>query len=484
MNSKASEGAKRDSLKGFEEPLFDFERDFLPTAEQINGPVSSFIYQNKEKILKDATSTGIIASNFQDCGPFTDREQKAIRQELVALRGISNIFADTFSSSLEELNPEHLAFRFYGDRAIHEAVLVEASRRAYLEQGGRNENFNRSMIQKSQEAIYPSIDRELALDSLGLFHSRIMRILESDLPITGFAQGVLERHTFFNEAVNREPISLKPEVMDEIKSLLDARYKDLFRDLREEFKEISNDNLVEVTKRIFEILGHIDKGWKVIDARDTRTGFSVIPQDMVFEVGNRSKKINWDGFESLMIHEDSHIERGNNARDAGHKSLALGWLGYESSEEGLAMLKEKCWTGEASKNTSITRDHYRYILAAYATGALDGNKHGIQDTFVFAVNLNTISRAAKIKKTNHIKLNTIEKAARAQMGEHIYRLFRGMPDGIALLKDVIYLDGYTKEVISFNKTDNVAGRLNKIMRGKHNDADKLQVATLDSIYGR
>jgi hypothetical protein len=484
MSFRSFEGVRKEELKNFPQPLFDFERDFIGASEQMVGPIGSFTFKNKEKVLEHAEETGKVGSNFQDCGPFSDTQQRAIRREVAALRGVSDIFGDIFSAPLEDLKGEKLSFRLYGERAMNEAVLVEASRQVYLEKGGRNEDFNKRMIQESQEALYPRIDRELALESLGLLAGRAERILESGKPISGFVNGVLDRYPFVSEAHGREPEVLKPEVMKQVYGMLKQQYGQLFEILRSEFSEVGNDNIVEVTERWFEIIGFKDKGWTVRDARDSRKGFVIVPQDLAIDVGKRSKKAKWQAIEGLIIHESSHIAASMNAFEVGQKGLALGWIGYEPTNEGLAMLKEKSWSGEASNNDVITRDHYRYILAAFATGVLDGRKHGIQDCYDFGVNLSTLSRiSTQIKKDKSTDLDETEHAARSQVGEHIYRLFRGMPDGIAMIKDIVYLDGYTKEVKAFNDTDDVEGRMARSMRGKFNDFDSVQVATVDELYG-
>jgi hypothetical protein len=485
MLSETYEGATKHNLTDFEEPLFDFDRDFVPVGESLDGPVSSFSFQNKETILDHAKSTGVIKSNFQDCGPFSNAQQKAIRQELITLRGISDVFGNIFSTPLNELDADQLSSRLYGERVTHEAVLVEASRKAYLEQGGGNEEFYKRMIQESQEALYPALDREIALDGLGLFHDRAIRILESGLPASGFVDGLMQRYEFLTEAHGRHLPALQPEAMHRIRSMLNEQYGPVFEQLKSEFGEINNDMILEVTQRFFDLSGLSERGWQVSDERQNRTGFVVIAQDRTFGVGKRSKEITWKNYESLIIHEDSHMRRAINAFEIGEKSLALGWLGYEASDEGLAMLKEKSWLGTASKNNVISRDHYRYILAAYATGVLDGRHHGIQDTYDFAVNISTLSLlSTKIKKGEKADINKVEIAARAQMGEHVYRLFRGMPAGVAMVKDVVYLDGYIKEVKAFNAAKDVEGKLNKSMRGKFNDFDDLQTAAMDKLYGQ
>jgi hypothetical protein len=402
MNSRSSEGVRKQELEGFPEPLFDFERDFIGVSETMDGPISSFTFRRKEAALERAVETGRVETDFQDCGPFSDSQQKAIRREVSALRGI-----------------------------------------------------------------------------------RATRVLESGYKTSGFVNGVLDRYPFIQEAHGREPEVLNHEVMEQIKAMLEQQFGRLFETLRSEFSTVDNDNIVEVVERWFDVLGFKEQGWTVRDARDSRTGFVIVPQDAAIDVGRRTKNAKWPAFGGLIIHESSHIQATINAVKAGQKSLALGWLGYEATNEGLAMLKEKSWTGDASNNNVITRDHYRYILAAYATGALDRKKHGTQDCYDFAVNLSTLSRiSTKIKKSQEVNLEEVEKLARKQMGEHIYRLFRGMPKGIAMIKDIVYLDGYTKEAKAFNATNDVEGLMEQKMRGKFNDSDQIQIAAVEELYGQ
>lgn len=476
------------SIEGFPEPVFDFERDLTPTAERVDGPVGSFKAANKKILRVQALETGIIAGNFQDCSPFSDSQQKAIRQEVVVIKGISEIFSDTLSDTPGMLSPESQAMRFYAGRVVNEAVVVEAARRAFLSEQGQvsdSVEFCKQNIKRSAEVLYPPISRELALDCLGLFHERIQGLKEEPAA-QQLTEDFLRQYAFMDEAANRRPVALNEQVQAELQEYLKERFAQPFEQLQEEFEEISNDNLVDVTQRLLDLLGFTARGWKAVDAREDRVGFFVNPITKEIEVGERTKKITWGAFEQLMVHEVGvHASRSENALDAGQKALARGWLGYESPEEGLTTLFEKVWSGKASRSDVIDRDHYRYVIASFAAGALDGQLHDIQDTFDFSIKLNMISRlSSQAKKDEPIDLHEAEQKARAQMFEHVFRTFRGMPEGCVMTKDVVYFDGFCRMVKHFNNTSSATKDAAKFLRGKYNPFDPLHAKTVEALYGQ
>ncbi|HET9850125.1 MAG TPA: hypothetical protein VFP35_00630 [Candidatus Saccharimonadales bacterium] len=457
-------------------------------ASQEMGPVSSFKPENKAETKKIALETGHIYGDFQYCGPFSDSQAKTIRQELVTTRNLINIFGDKLvTPDIESLPPQDLALRLFADRVVNEAVLVEGARRAALAvrgEGSDDIDFCKQEMNYAMEQIYPAPQRELALSALGLFHTRLENLMNDDKS-RGLAEETLAKYPFLAEAGGRQPEVLKPQVQAEVKAYLDSRFAEPFAQVRQEIGEINNDNMTQAVKSLMRLLGFLDQGWAVQFVGDARVGFYVDPTGKKVEVGNRTKEITWPAFEKLMIHEVGvHVTRAANAYSSGHNLAAAGWVQYENAEEGLAIICEKAWDGKAAEAGVIDRDHYRYIIGAFASGALDGNYHGPDDSFNLATRLSTISGlSTKLKQNKEINLAEAESKARSAVFEHVFRFYRGMPDGLVMIKDIIYLDGANQLVKFLNQTDRpIAEVLDEFGRGKYNPFIPLQAKAMDGLY--
>jgi hypothetical protein len=471
---------------------FNQEEEFfsLGLASQEKGPVSSFKPVNKAETKATALETGHIEGNFQYCGPFADSQQKTIRQELTRVKGIINIFGDTLTTDdIEGLKPTEQALRLYADRVMHEAVLVEGARRAALAERGEGSDdieFCKRMMAESMGELYPTAERELALDALGLFHSRLERLMNDDRT-SGFVHETLAKYPFLSEAAGREPPALTKEKQEEVQRYLKDRFDPVFTQVREEIGDIDNGNMTQAAKRVMELFGYIDEGWSIDYVGDERVGFYVDPANKKVEVGDRTKPITWAAFEKLMVHEVGvHVTRAATAYAHGHNLAAAGWTDYETAEEGLAILEEKSWTGKASEAGTIDRDHYRYIIGSYASGALDGQYHNADDSYEMAIRMSMISNmSTQLKKGENVDLAEAETKARSAVFEHTFRFYRGMPDGLVMIKDIIYFQGYVKMVKFLNESDRpVKEVLDEFNRGKYNPFIPLQVKAIDGLYDK
>jgi hypothetical protein len=523
---------ERNNWQGLKEvgPVFSYERDLYPVIDlaeenQAVGPVDNFTAVNKMEIREQATETGrleaIIATfaeytppdetlklsdaaheackraaiengmmigPFQHCAPFDNLDHRKLRQEILRVKGISTIFNEVLTDDTVNLEPENQAIRLYVDTVLNQAVLVEAARRDYLAitgQGKDDPEFCRRMIRESLDFLYPKPTNELASKCLSLFSPQIEKLESGDVEIQEYGRDLLKRYPFLAKSEAVMPEVLSETRQDEIKEYLATQYQPAFNQLRTEFTEINNEMLAQVAQRLFELLGYSDLGWKCEDVGDKRAGFKTDPANRILECGKRRKEITWPAFERLMIHEVGvHATRAVNPARAGIKTLENGLAGYEDAEEGLAILFEKVWAGTAAKQGAIDRDHYRYLIGCYAAGQLDGAYHGPQETFDFAVALsvsNRFARAADYEDGKVIK--DVEKEARSAMFEHVFRLYRGMPDGCIMLKDLSYFAGTDPTTKLFNSSDDATSDIiNRYMRGKYNFLDPLQDEITNKLY--
>jgi hypothetical protein len=418
-----------------------------PLLREVDGPIDSFKVEEafKDSAKSRAIQTGSLEGiSFQACPLLSNLDQKRIRQE--SLRGWR--IWQNLHESRDEFTPEELAFADSAERVLWQATLVEASRRAYLaEQGVSNDNldFCRSMVAQSIEELYPQPNMDITAQCINLFRPKFGVLEQSGRDdIKNIASDFLISYPFVQEIAEVEVEKFDPAKEAALKELLLEKYQPLFEQLRSEYPEINNQILPEVTTRFLELAGLAKTGWK-IEPTQERNGFYTRPQDKVVECGKRSKEITWPAFERLVVHEIGvHALRSERGYEVGNDLLAIGIGDYSDAEEGIAILFEKIWAGTATKDI-VDRDDYRYLVASYASGVMDGKFHGPNETFKFITELNIISLCANsAKKGEDIDLDEIIEKARKTMFEHVYRAFRGMPDGIVLTKDTVYKTGKIK----------------------------------------
>lgn len=437
--------------------------ELQPLLKEVSGPVDSFRMQEQIKAdaKKQAVETGNLERvSFQACPSLDNIDQKKIRQESVRAWGIWQ----NFNSDIDVLTPQQRGLHAYASRIIWQATLVEASRRTRLiEQGESRDDlqFYRGMIAHSIDELYPKPDMIITAECLNLFIPKIESLIKSDdEKLKALAADFLSEYGFISEIPSHYPEMLDSQKAEALQEILKNKYVATFEKLKQEFSEINNQILSQVTSRFLELVGLAEVkedgslvGWGVKETTE-RNGFFTRPEDRVIECGKRTKEITWPVFERLIVHEVGvHATRAENGYRAGSELLALGIGDYEDAEEGVAILFEKIWAGTATKADLVDRDDYRYLVAAYAAGAIDGRPHDKNATFQFITKLNLLSLVANAHKKGialDVEQTTIE--AREAMFEHVYRAFRGMPEGIVMTKDMLYKEGKVKLVHYINES--------------------------------
>ena len=433
------------------------DTEVKPLLREVDGPIDSFKVEEefKEAVLSQAVEKGNLEGvSFQACPPLGNLEQKKVRQEsLRAWRIWQNL-----NPSNRPYTPEEIALIGYASNVIWQATLVEASRRTFLAQKGQSSDdpvFCEAMVKRSIEELYPHPELEIAAESLSLFIPKVEVLAQStDGRLQFLAEELLNKYPFIKEIPQRAPEVLDPRKEAALKEILKSKYQAAFNQLKEEFTEINNQILPQVCTRFLELAGLADTGWVIEESKD-RNGFYTRSKDRVIECGKRSKEITWPAFEKIFgVHEVGvHATRAERGYQAGSEPLALGLGNHQDAEEGVAILFEKTWGGTTSK-PMIDRGDYRYLTGAYASGVIDGRPHDKDETFQFITRLNQLSLlAAKCQKGEAADIEEVTRSTRLSMFEHVYRAFRGMPEGIVLTKDLLYKKGKVKLIRYINESN-------------------------------
>jgi len=458
--------------------------ELLPLVENLEGPVDTFTLEKaiKQDALAHAVATGELVGDFAACPPFDNLDQKKLRQE--AKRG-AEILRILQERDGQPLTTEDVLVGRVAEFRVQQAVVVEASKRSAIAHAAgdtKTADFCDELLRGGLDYLYNAPTPELAGATAHAFRPSLDVVLEStDALVQQTAQAFVERYPFMLEASGELP-RLSPEIHDAILKHLQETFGQAFSKLREEFGEISNDKIVAVTKRLLEKVGlaHIDEqgvrtGW---DAKsvDDRAGFLADSRDEVVKCGTRSSEITWEGYEKLAVHEvGDHAWRTRNSRKLGSALLEQDLPGAVDFEESLGMLFEEVWSGETE---GIGRGDYRYLIASYATGALDGVGHDKNETYQFITGLKLMHlMATRVRQAKPVDLDALVTSARRLMFEHTYRGFRGMPEGVVMIKDTGY-EASKVNIINYANShrDDPEAVVSQLLIAKINTLDPEQLA--------
>jgi hypothetical protein len=475
-------------------------QELQPVLQEVDGhgPVDAFSLEGerkrayKQQAVDTASLEGVL---FTDCPAFDNLEYKAARQDAKTMAEISNILREARAEAAEDLTVEDEIVAQYIDYEVWMAVLVEGSRRATFAARGEGADSVEScaaMINRAQEELYVQPSPELAHSVLGLFGNRLASISTADAPneVQEFAREFNGTYSFMQDIEPAVESRLDPAKRAEIRQVFVDRFQPAFDLLHSEFGDITDDMIPDVTNRLLEHLGYRtaddpNSGWAAKYVGKAVAGFRVQPAQKDIECGDRSKPITWEIYEQLILHEVGvHVERAVNGETLGvNPMLVHGMAGTIDFEEGLGLLIEKIWTG---KEEGLERDHYRYLIGTYASGAIDGKKHSVDQTFKFAVQLKTVEKlATQIAKGEHIDVAAAQKSACSLIFEHVYRAFRGMPEGLTMNKNLAYYAKKVEVIEYFNNSElSATGALKYLLQAKFNPNDPKQVEYIDSLAGK
>lgn len=450
-----------------------FFDEVIQTFDRASGPVDSFTYTSevKKRLLDHAVETGEIDTDtFTDCPVFDREEEKKARFEAMRAKGILN--------TLEHMDPEHIDLQRSIELAVAQShidmfVVVESARQLQLIKSGRMEDpyyqhardehgnatkgrtdFLREVLHEALGALYNKPEKKIVDYSLSLGADAIKKA--ETTPAEGQAADFMAAFTsdygaIFEHAHQAEKIALNPQKAAEMRAELQRQFGPHFTALREEFGGINNDKIVPVANRLLELMEYADLGWKAVENTEIN-GFKVVRQKLELQCGNRSKEITWDIFEQLMTHEiGKHMVGAINGGKSGFKPLQMGLPGSTDAEEGGSILFEKIWKGEITFDT-LERDHFRYITDAYASGMVDGQPHGPNETFRFISQFMTMNSLSKETYIDDQEFKKRQTAQRKAAFEHVFRTYRGMPEGEVMTKNSGYLAGKLGLIESINNS--------------------------------
>jgi hypothetical protein len=454
-----------------------FVNDELPPVlGAVEGPVDSFVLdkQVKDAYKRQAIEDGNLqGADFSDCPAFDELEHKRARQEAKRALEIRHILAE--EAGKPSLEDEIIAD--YAGMEVWRGVLVEASRRSSLARHGLSNDdpeYCRKMIRRAQDELYPAASRDIAMQSLHMFVPKLETLQASgNTDALALVEEVAQKYPFVAEAADVEVTELDPAKRAEIHAALKEKYDVPFAELQAEFGGITPENIVAITDQLLLKVGfaYIDEdgvhhGWRARDVSDKRTGFLANNKLETFDVGNFTTLPTWESYQKVAVHELIHAWRAIRGKEY-NTMLGSGLPGSAEVEEGWCMLVEDVWQGNEEP---LDRIHYRYSISAYADGAIDGQKHSIDETFQFASKLKAAELMAKrIDNGTPFNMEEVAKSSRKLVFEHIFRAFRGMPEGEVMRKDLAY-KAEKVEIVDFINNFEGTGveAFDYLMRGKFN----------------
>jgi len=463
--------------------------ELMPILRAVEGPIDTFKIapQMKQHLLDRVLETGSLEGvSFQDCPAFDDLKLKKIRQQAKVALEIQKIFSEDNAESILDT-----ATINYANSVVWRASVVEAANKLRDPRNDNERVIAKKVLKQGLERLYPKINKEYASRALGVVFNNTTELEKTD-DNREIYRLLIDEYPFLPDYSKFMPSVLNEQKETEIRNALIEKYSIPFKNLKEMFKELSNSNLVEATNEFLRQIGlqkandsqTIKSGWVCLsDSR--RDGFQVQPNKKIILCGKRKKEITWGSFEELMLHEVGvHVDRAQNGHDSGFQPLEIGLDGYNTVEEGLGILYEQVWRGKASQPAKISRDHYRYILAAYATGEYDGTTHNKNETFRFIYSLiiaNTLATSTKEgvnQKVNSVKLNAMTEAF-----EHVFRAYRGMPEGYILTGDAAYFCGKEKLIEMINADSRSGAELvDYFSLGKFDPTNPQDMSVISEVY--
>jgi hypothetical protein len=140
---------------------------------------------------------------------------------------------------------------------------------------------------------------------------------------------------------------------------------------------------------------------------------------------------------------------------------------------------EQLWGGSIKE--TLGRDHFRYLGIAYAYGVVDDQKHLKEDVFDFLSRLMIIKNLARADQDN-VDIPTVEKKQRTFCFEHVFRMFRGMPEDRVFLKDLSYLVGKEDMIKLLATTNQPAGEvIDYLQQGKFDPKNEVHQGILRTL---
>lgn len=432
-----------------------------------DGPLNSFVIEEqvKKEYLDIAASTGSIeGQDYADCPIFRVEERKQHRYNLKRGHEILLLLKNV----AENIDPNDISQEIALQQSQSEvtmAALVESCRKlraAHLSEYERE--FLLRCLDEAQEELYSVPDTETSHGIIAKFNTRVESLDTNTAPavINDYIKNFYDDYPFIvgiGSVVGDSNI-FQSEKLAGYYNVLHERYEPVFDELRAIYgDEITNDILHDIVNEYLKLRGlrTVDSatgesyGW-VCEYNENSNGFRVKPKERKILCGKRTVEITWSRFEELMMHEvEIHVLRAENGYKADSFELATGLPGTSDAEEGTGLIMEQLWAGKV-KDT-VGRDDFRYLGIAYAYGVVDGQKHSKEETFDFLSRFMTVNSLVATSNLDEVDIASVVKKQRKLCFEHVFRMFRGMPEERVFLKDLGYYVGKHKLLQLLSETD-------------------------------
>lgn len=487
MSVGASESLAANFVKNELEPL---------QAYGTSDAIDYFVIdaETKKGYLAQAVATGdITGQDYANCVNFRVIDHKKNRYDLKRAEEILKLLRDV----AEHADPKDISSEIALEQAknsVTMAALVEACNKLQHEKDipEHTRKFYLECLDGAQADLYTPPNVKTAEQILAMLVRKVANVdpdvIAEDVYATIAA--FREDYPFVFEADSTKRIEspLSKERVHEFSEEMHSRYDAIFSQLNDEFGEITNDKLVDITNRYLELRGvrsvdpetGIANGWSV-EYNEEINGFKCQPKLEKLLCGKFSVSITWQRYQELMQHEvEGHLMRSYNARKKNIQPLAFGLPGYDDAEEGWGLISEQLWKGVIS--TVLARDHFRYLAIAYGDGKVDGRPHPKEETFDFLSRFMIVADLCKVTADDPADVESVVKHKRKLAFEHVFRAYRGMPEGRVFYKDTSYLVGKLTTLEFLASTDAPAADvLDFMQQGKFDPTNEVHKLVLRRV---
>ena len=363
-------------------------------------------------------------------------------------------------------------------RDVADATLIKLSNRAMIAHiipGINKDEKLQKKIDRVNGRLYGMVDRQRALACLAILYPTIDSLRPE------VAARYARRYPFINESCNRPLPYLRPAESAHYRHLLSEYFGSMLEAAFVGETIDTFDPAVDIPRVVRKALVHLKaRGWTAT-YNGKRRAMAVSSRTKRVESGKRVYKPSRVELEALLLHEVGvHALRSINGSRLHSHLLAFGLPHFLDAEEGLGLLFEQIWLGKAEP-TKLTKEYVRYLAIAYAEGVLDnsGQVKSFKQTFQFVRDILSI---------DHSEDGQVNYASQTASEAYDYtsRLYRGMPTGRIIRKDMAYLNGSVKLIDYFKDAllDSSTDFIDRLVQGKYDPTNADHVAYLEEVLAK
>lgn len=489
-------------LNGVKSEKF-YQTEVEPVIALLDSPVSAFVFEKEydERLAAQTIERGFIpVGAFLECSVFDNSEGSrriaAQRRRAKTAQEILKVLSSESGTIDDSLNIHHTEQQVYRTIIVEAARVIRNKERAAPLAGNERAKHIRERaiyeraLREAQENLFTGPDQETNTLVMRLFNQEIATAKNVMTPAQAeYADEFIATYPWTEVGDDEiEKNASGQEKLDALHSYLHEQYEEIFNGIQNEYQEISNNTLVQMTNEFMKRIGLPMAGdetdtaaWMCVD--DTKVkGFQVAPARLRLLSGRRSFEITWKIYKELMVHEVlGHVMRAENGRLSGYGALQTGLPRVNDAEEGIGLTLQKLWSGDTDE--SLGRDHFRYLAVSYADGNLDGEYHTESETLQFISSFMTITQFSKQK--GDLEPDKILRKQRALAYDHVKRAYRGMPQGVILWSNCAYLKGRT-DIMRFIARDDrsPAELIQYLQQGKFDPNNEEHVKLMEYVTNK